>query len=85
MKAIICFLEAVDSLVHFQDVQIPTWNNCSLSASHSFKIEVFSMKKMWLLQLVTQTIIQVLFLLTPLHLGCSRLILCVISILSQKY
>ena len=44
----------------------------------------FQWKKMWLLQLVTQTIIQALFLLTPLHLGCSRLILYVIPILSQK-
>ena len=37
------------------------------------------MKKMWLLQLVAQTIIQMLFLLTPLYLGGSRIILCVIQ------
>ena len=37
---------------------------------------MFSMKKMWLFQLVTQTITQVLFLLTLLYLGCSSYFMC---------
>ena len=43
----------------------------------------FQWKKMWSFQLVTQTITQVLFLLTLLYWGCSSYFMCN-SLLSQK-